>query len=306
MPDWLLDRYGAFSREHRGLKPTTIEGRLYYLLRLRRFLHRRKIHSIRNVTLRELDAFIFRQAKRMRTRGLQVVADALRSFFRYLHLDGKIRFDLARSIALPCRFSGDLRPKYIAWEEIERWLAGIGRTDYAGKRDYAILTLLACHGLRAREAAAIAMADIDWERSSVFLRERKDGPCAQLPLSARAIEALRDCVAARPSCPFPEIFVTEQPLIEPLGTRLAGVASKQLRRYFGPCPYPRGAYVLRHSFAKALLDRGAKLHEIGALLGHKSLRSTLIYTRIATEDMREVADNYADLLPGGLHEAPLS
>ena len=50
---------------------------------------------------------------------------------------------------------------------------------------------------------------------------------------------------------------------------------------------------LRHSFAKALLDRGASLFEVATLLGHKSLRSTFIYTRIHTTELREVADNYA-------------
>ncbi|TAK10188.1 hypothetical protein EPO44_00330 [bacterium] len=292
----LLAAYADFCRDHRGLRPATIQNRLYHLRWFQTFLHRENIRSIKDVELTHLDAFVLERAERMRTRGLQTVADALRSFFRYLHLQGVIGRDLAHSIALPCRFSGDLHPKYIPWEQVERLLAGIERTDYAGKRDYAILTLLACHGLRPREVAAITGADIDWERSSIFLRERKDGPCAHLPLSARAIEALRGCMASRPRCSFPEVFVTAKNPIKPLGRRLTVFASLRLHRRFGRRSHPFGAYVLRHSFAKAMLDRGAKLHEISVLLGHKSIRSTLIYTRIDTESLREVSDNYAELL----------
>lgn len=75
------------------------------------------------------------------------------------------------------------------------------------------------------------------------------------------------------------------------------VLERMLHHHFGDSLPCYGPYVLRHSFAKAMLDRGARLPELGAMLGHKRLNNTLIYSRINTKDLAEVADNYASLLP---------
>ncbi len=291
IPDSLLDAYLDFCRDHRGLRPITQSGYHRELLRLRCFLGRREISGLRKLAPADLDAFLMRRSKSMSPRGLQGVATVLRSFLRYLHLHDRIPRDLAAAIVSPSRFRADLRPKYLPWRQVEKLLGNVDRSTAAGKRDYAILVLLACHGLRAREAAAIRVEDVDCAKRCLRLRHRKNGTVADVPISERAAEALRDCLNARRQCACPELFLTDCAPVRPLSAvALSCVAGRHLRRSFGG---RGGAYALRHSFAKALLDRGARLHDIGALLGHKSLRSTLIYTRIATEDMREVADNYA-------------
>lgn len=294
LPDNLLDAYLDFCRDHRGLRPITRASYHRELLQLRCFLGRRAIRNLRELAPADLDAFLVRRSNSMSPRALQSVATALRSLLRYLHLHGRIPRDLAASVVSPSRFRADLRPKYIPWRRIEKLLDSVERSTAAGKRDYAILVLLACHGLRAREAAAIRIEDVDFAKRCLRLRRRKNGTVADIPISERAITALRDCLAARRDCSHAELFLADHAPVRPLTpSALSCVAARQLRRLFGG---RGGAYTLRHSFAKALLDRGARLHDIGALLGHKSLRSTLIYTRIATEDMREVADNYAGWL----------
>jgi len=292
----LMKRYVVYSRAHLGLRPRTEQLHLYWLAKLDAFLSRRKIRGIRQVSLADLDAFFVRCGKSMQARTLQRVASAARSFFRYLHLHGAISADLAQHIASPVRFRCDLWPKYLPWKKIEELLAGIDRTSPVGKRDYAILALMACHGLRNREVATFRMADIDWDQQSILLRQRKNGSTTWLPVSQRVLAALRDYIEARPVVSYPELFLTQHAPIKPLGFSAHAVAQKHLhRRFEGSLPH-YGAHVLRHSFAKALLDRGAKLSEIGTLLGHQNLDSTLIYTRVATEDLRDVADNYAELL----------
>jgi site-specific recombinase XerD len=291
MPDGLLEAYLDFCRDHGGLNSTTTGGYRRELLNLRCFLGRRGILNMREVTAADLDAFLVRRSSSMSPRGLQSAATALRSWLRYLHLHGRIPRDLAGCVISPSRFSADLRPKYLPWHRIEELLAAVDRVSPAGKRDYAILALLACHGLRAREAAGLRIEDIDLDKQSLRLRHRKNGTTADIPISRCAVSALRDYGAVRRDCGRAEFFLTDHAPIAPLsGRSLSGVAQRRLRATFGG---RGGAYTLRHSFAKAMLDRGARLHDIGALLGHKSLRNTLIYTRIATEDMREVADNYA-------------
>ena len=295
-PDSLLDRHDDFCRIHKGLSPGTLFAYRRYLLSFRSFLNRRGIHHLKSITIREFDAFLMKQAERLSPKSLQYIISALRSFFRFLHLHGEIRSDIAQGLVSPSRFRSDLRPKYLPWPKIQRLLASIDRSHSVGKRDYAILMLLAHHGLRGREAATLRISDIDWDKHSMFLRHRKDGASVQMPLSQQTEEAFRHYLAVRSPCTAPEIFLTETAPIKPLKRSLHAVAQRHIWNVFGKLPFSQGSHLLRHSFAKALLDRGAKLHEVGALLGHRSLRSTQIYTRIATEELREVADNYANLL----------
>lgn len=296
LPGSLLDRHNDFCRIHRGLSPSTLSAYRRYLLSLGAFLKHQGIHCLKSITIKDLDAFLVKEAGRLNPKSLQYVISALRSFFRFLHLHDEINSDIARGLISPSRFRADLRPKYLPWPKIRQLLASVDRGHRVGKRDYAILMLLAHHGLRAREAAALRISDIDWDNHSIFLRHRKDGTSVQLPLSPQTEEALRAYLAVRSTCPAPEIFLTECAPMQPFKRAVYGVAQRHILKVFGKLPFSQGAHLLRHSFAKALLDRGAKLQEVGVLLGHRSLRTTQIYTRIATEELREVADNYADLL----------
>lgn len=297
-PGRMIERYMAYSRIHLGLRPRTLQAHLYWLAKLDDFLSHRHISGVRQVGLADLDAFLMRCGKGMRAGSLRWPIAAARSFFRYLHLHGAISVDITRDIAYPAHFRGDLWPKYLPWKKVEELLAGVNRSGLVGKRDYAILILMAHHGLRNREVANLRISDIDWERQCILLRERKNGATTWLPLSQPTLAALRDYIHARPTSSFPELFLTQHAPIKPLGPAAHAVVQRHLRQRFAGSLPRYGAYVLRHSFAKALLDRGAKLPDIAELLGHRCLGSTLIYTRVATEDLREVADNYAEFLPG--------
>ena len=294
IPEDLLKGYLDFGRVHQGLKAITQQDQRQELLRLGRFLNDRGRRKIQEVTLQDLDAYCMTRAKTYSVPMKPV--GVLRSFLRYLYLQGTIQRNLAQHIQSPCSFSANTRPKYLPWHKIQTLLAAVDRRDAGGKRNYAILALLAYHGLRAREAASLRITDIDWNDNSFLLRERKNGDTTHLPLSTEAGQALKEYLAVRPVCPAPEVFLTTYAPIKPLGRYLYAVAHRQIYKHLGRLLPQQGAYVLRHSFAKLLLDRGASLPAIGALLGHKSIHATYAYTRIASEDMREVADNYAALL----------
>ena len=294
LPDRLIEDFLEFCRIHKGLKTVTQKDQQKELRRLGLFLESRNLRDIQKVTLPDLDAYCLARAGRPSAQQRSV--SVLRSFLRYLHLKGTLPHDWAQHIHSPCRFQADTRPKYLSWSKIQDLLAAVERHDAAGKRNYAILVLLACHGLRAREVAGLKISDIDWDDDSFLLRERKNGATTRLPLSPQARQALREYLAVRPTCPAPEVFLTAYAPVKPLGKYLYAVAHRLIYRHLGRLLPHQGAYVLRHSFAKVLLDRGASLPEIGTLLGHQALRSTFTYTRIATEDLREVSDNYAALL----------
>jgi site-specific recombinase XerD len=291
------DGFADYACLHGELQASTVQVYLRCLDIFMLFLERRRVNAIQRLGLADIDAFFVHQGARMSPHSLYVVRGALRHFLKWLYVEGELATDLSCNLPRPSRFSADRRPKYLPWAKVEELLAGIDRSTLAGKRDYAILTLLAFHGLRAGEVAKLREQDIDFKEGSFFLRCRKNGRCARLPLSPRAKEALEDYLRVRGSSPCAEVFLSNPPPPKGLAAGEIGViAHAHLRRRF-PSGLPfYGSHVFRHSFAKYLLDRGARLADLGLILGHRHLRSTLMYTRIAIGELREVADNYARLL----------
>ncbi|MBI4669260.1 MAG: tyrosine-type recombinase/integrase, partial [Elusimicrobia bacterium] len=113
----------------------------------------------------------------------------------------------------------------------------------------------------------------------------------------RCQQALADYLTIRPHCSNPRLFLTLRAPWRPLTKTILDKRVRwRLKERFGNSLPAYGCHVLRHSFAKAMLDRGAPLSHISVLLGHQALQSTYVYTRISIEEMREVADNYACLL----------
>jgi integrase/recombinase XerD len=297
LPKILVQEFLDYCRTHQGLKETTLKSFVYVLINLQTFLIARRIKRISDVTLSTMDRFLASQASRMSTASLMGVLSVARSLFRYLYLHDLISTDIARHLMSPCRFSRDRYPKYLPWHKIQKALDSIDRRDADGIRDYAILSLLAYHGLRPCEATGLHTEDIRWEDSSFTVRNRKNGTSAEIPLDPRAKEALRRYLSVRPSCPDPRLFLTSLAPFRPLSSgALPTIASKHLHHCFGDALPSYGAYLFRHSFAKVMLDRGAGLPAVSAMLGHKQLDSALAYTQIDTEGLREAADNYADLL----------
>jgi len=291
------DEFADYARRHGQLAPVTVQVYLRCLDIFMRFLARRRVKTIARLGLADLDAFMTKQGGRMKSKSLYVVRGALRCFLKWLYVEGKLATDFSCRLLRPSRFSADQRPKYLPWAKVEKLLAGMERSTQAGKRDYAILIMLACHGLRAGEVAKLRLEDIDLKAGSFLLRCRKDGRCARLPLSPRAKEALEDYLRLRGNSACAEVFLNAPPPPQPLAvSTISEIAHAQLRQRFPKGLPSYGSHVFRHSFAKCLLDRGARLADLGLILGHRNLRSTMMYARIATKELSEVADNYARFL----------
>jgi len=291
------DEFASYVRQHGDLATSTVAVYSRWLDVFMRFLARRRVKTIERLKLADLDAFMAQQGGRMKPKSLYGARAALRCFLKWLYVEGKLATDLGCQLSRPSRFSADQRPKYLPWAKVEKLLAMMDRSTLVGKRDYAILTMLALHGLRAGEVAKLRIEDIDLKEGSFLLRCRKDGRCARLPLSARAKEALEDYLRLRSDGACAEVFLNAPPPPHPLAVAAIGhIAHDHLRQRFPKGLPSYGSHVFRHSFAKCLLDRGARLADLGLILGHRNLRSTMMYARIATKELSEVADNYARLL----------
>src|SRR5207244_2161118 len=113
----------------------------------------------------------------------KLMTTALRSFFRYARLCGQVTLDLAAAVPIVASWSMTSIPRAIAPEQTQKLLASIDRQTAAGRRDYAILLLLARLGLRSGEVVALELNDIDWGAGQLAVRG-KAGRKTEMPLPA--------------------------------------------------------------------------------------------------------------------------
>jgi integrase/recombinase XerD len=293
----VLDGYLVFLRRHRGIQEATIAQ---HRLHLGRFLrHITAEVPLRELTASHLDAFIVECGHRMARRSIGRVSAALRGFVRYLHFSGQIDHDLSALIAMPRVYALETVPRALAWSDVLKLLSAPKRSTVAGRRDYAILVLLAVYGLRASEVVALSLEDVDWRRNQLRIRRSKGGDRNWYPLHPEVGEAIADYLRhGRPHSASPRIFFTLYAPVHPLrrSNAVGNVVMRQLQRAGIESPH-WGTHTLRHSRAVHLLQHGFSLNAIGQLLGHHHPQSTFIYAKAALDDLRSVGLEVTEVLP---------
>jgi site-specific recombinase XerD len=242
-------------------------------------------------------AFVQRHARRYGPSYTRKLVVSMRSFLRYLHYKGLNEQDLAKAVPKVARWSLSTLPKFLPAADVKRVLNGWDRRTALGRRNYAILLLLARLGLRAGEVIRLTLDDIDWEHARITVRG-KGARAAQLPLPADVARAIaRYLQRDRPRCACRAVFIREY---APLGglTKAGSIAKIVFcaLRKAGVVSARKGAHLLRHSLATDMLRRGASLDEIGEILRHRSPDTTAIYAKVDLTALRSLAFAW----PGGV------
>jgi site-specific recombinase XerD len=286
----LTGDFAEFLHSERGLsRPTLIS----YLPIVRRFLDERFGREALHLELlrpQDLHGFILREVLRIsRSHGKRVIT-ALRSFLRFLLQRGAIQTDLARTLPGVASWRLSHLPKSLPPEQVEQLLACCDRSTPTGKRDYAILLLLARLGLRGGEVLAMTLEDLDWERGEIVVRG-KGQRLERLPLPEDVGAALACYLCeVRPACATRRVFIRMKAPLQGLAGPVAVccIVRRALQRA-GLNPEFKGAHLLRHSLATNLLHRGASLGEIGQLLRHQQPTTTQIYAKVDIAALRGIA-----------------
>jgi site-specific recombinase XerD len=294
----LLRMERAFARyltKERGLQRATTA---HYLLHVRRFLTERFSASlIRMDELRVIDVtgFVLRHARSASPANAKMIVTALRAFFRFLRLRGELSTDLAAAVPAVASWRLATLPKSLEQEQVESLLKHCDRKTTIGKRDYAVLLLLARLGLRAGEVAALELDDIHWEDGEIIIRT-KGRRNSSLPIPHDVGEAIVCYLRyGRPVCKTRRVFVRAYAPLRGLGhTAISRIVKNSLLRA-GLHPPRKGAHLLRHALANRMLRRGASLAEIGEILRHRQLDTTAIYAKIDLDRLRTLAQPW----PGG-------
>jgi integrase/recombinase XerD len=226
----------------------------------------------------------------MAVKRAQLMTTAFRSFFRYLFQKGQLRVDLAASVPTVAYWRLSTVPKYLAPKEVERVLKACNRRTATGRRDYAVLLLLARLGLRAGEVVALQLDDLNWRAGEILVRG-KGLFHDRMPLPsdvgrALAVYLRRD----RPPCRTRRVFICmkapRRGFADP--STLTTIVRRALDRA-DLHPAFKGAHLLRHSLAPSMLHSGATMGEIGEVLRHRISNTTEIYAKVDFNGLRSLA-----------------
>lgn len=286
----LIGEYERFLLEGRLLSASTV-GRLRTFAR--RFLAEEFGDGpLKLSTLRApgVTAYIQRHARDHSPAYSRHLVVATRSFLRYLHYTGLVEADLSLAVPKVARWRLSTLPKHLPTEQVRRVLRHCNRKTALGRRDHAILLLLARLGLRAGEIVKLRLEDIDWDNARITVCG-KGGNWAQMPLPADAARAIAAYLRhGRPLCACRRLFIRGS---APLGgfrahNAIAKIVLNALARA-GVASDRKGAHLLRHSLATEMLRKGASLDEIGEVLRHRSTDTTAIYAKVDLASLRALA-----------------
>jgi len=286
----VVSAYETYLRDARALAPRTVS---LYGPFVQGFLEERfgtGAVRLSRVSAPDVVGFVQRQAPRLHPKRAQVMTTALRSFLRYAQARGHLTRDLTGAVPTVAQWTRTSPPRAIAASAVRQVLASIDRGTAIGRRDYAVLLLLARLGLRAGEVVRLELDDLDWTSGQVRVRG-KGGTLATLPLSADVGAALAAYLRqGRPSQRSRRVFVRAR---APLGgfrgpQAVDSIVRHRLIRTRVTTP-TRGAHQFRHALATEMLREGASLTEIGEVLRHRSPQTTAIYTAVDLDALRTLA-----------------
>ena len=282
-----LRAFTEYMRVEQGLSPTTIAGRDEQIRWFCASLPS-QVRSLDAVTLAHVDAFLRAQAQRgWSRRSLHTLGGSLRSFFRYAASQRWCRSDLASGIELPRLYALEHVPRAPSVEEVGRLLKDTASSDDpVNILDHAILSLLIYYGLRRSEVERLTLDDLDWVAEAIHVTRPKQRRAQYAPDEDSAgwprqpaSSLFAPCLVSDHPGAFPPTVGSQHHLHGEEAVDQAGV---QLNW--------RGAHCLRHACASQLLDAGFTLKQIADHLGHRSMGTTRIYTKIDLHGLRQVAE----------------
>jgi site-specific recombinase XerD len=249
--------------------------------------------ELATLTHLDVDGYMKYRAESVGRRSLQDVTTKIRSFLTWLHMTEQTSRDLSSTVIAPLLYAFESIPSALRSEDVKEVLA-VTRQDCTPKgiRDYAILMLISKYGVRSGEITTLRLDDVDWRKEIIRIRHSKTGAISYLPLLPEVGEAmLKYLQGSRPKTSFREMFIRACAPYRPFqrGSSLYRLVRHRLEAANVITTGKRGPHAFRHARAVSMLRAAVAVKDIGDLLGHRAADSTLVYLKLATEDLRAVA-----------------
>lgn len=292
----LEHEYEKYLRMERGLTTATVEN-------YRPVIHHFLVHKygdgplhFEDLSASDISTYVLARTHSQSARRAQLMVTALRSFFRFLLRSAKIQVDLAACVPTVANWQLASIPKYLSAEETRCLLEACDRNTSTGRRDYALMLLLVRLGLRASEVVALEIDDINWRAGEMMVRG-KGFIHDRLPLLTEVGEALATYLREdRPRSRTRRVFVRmKAPHTGFAGPSTVSTIVRRGLQRAGLCPPTKGAHLLRHTLATAMLQRGASMAEIGEMLRHRSANTTEIYAKVDLQGLRSLAQPWPNI-----------
>jgi site-specific recombinase XerD len=282
--------YHCYLLQERGLAVATVA---YFVRFAEEFLSDHFGNGDLNLSelcAQDITGFVQSRADRLSPGRAKLLVTALRSLLRYMRHQGETSTDLARCVPPVAMWSLSTLPKSLPAGAVQRLLDHHERETPRGKRNYAVLLLLARLGLRACEIVALELDDIDWDNGRITIRG-KGGRLAQMPLPSDVGKAIALYLRfGRPRCACRRVFLRHRAPIR--GFAHSITVSTIVRRALieaGIDSARKGAHLFRHTLATALLRQQVSLDEIGELLRHQTPNTTALYAKVDLTALRSLA-----------------
>lgn len=283
-------RYADFLRHQKGLAELSLRVYLPRARSLLQYLKRKHgADGLRRLGAPLLRGYLLERARGRACETVRLLAISLRSFLRFLHGCGEIRNDLSSAIPPVRKWAHPDVPRKLKPTEVSQILEAPDRTTATGRRDYAIMLLLAKLGLRSSEVISLELGDIQWRTGEIRIRG-KGRQMDLLPLPSEVGAAIARYVRLdRGVRPTRRVFLrTIAPRVPLTGPASIGhIVRSLMKRARVDRPQGIAAHLFRHTLASLMLQKGASLWDISEVLRHRSYSSTEIYAKI---DMRSLGD----------------
>jgi integrase/recombinase XerD len=295
----ILRDYGAHLADVRGLTLSSRTSSLHHARRFLTWLENRHgdgfIDRLNGVDVLEfITEFTGAHPSRSWRNDL---CSYTRVFLRYLRWRGIIHADLDRVVPKLRGWRFSNVPRHLAWEDVRRLIDSADTTNALGLRDKAVMLLIATTGMRNQEVRCLQLKDIVWRTAEIRLRKTKTRRERVLPLAEETGSAIADyLLRGRPRIGTPEVFLRHFTPAGPITSThgIGNIIEKHLRRA-GIQASSRGAHLLRHSLATRMVNQSVPIKQIADMLGHTSIDTTAIYTKVDTTNLAAVALPF----PGG-------
>ena len=290
--DSIERRYLEYIRDERGLARNSS---LVYMPYVRDFLtvlrSRKGSPDLRTLNAQRVQEFVLDRIQGRSSGWSKLLGAALRSFFQFLYIRGETSINLSPCVPMARKWRQVSVPHYLSPAEVAHVLSATSRSTARGRRDYAILLLLARLGLRAGEVILLGLDDIRWRSGEVVVRG-KGGIADRLPLLRDVGEALAAYLrSGRHAGASRRLFLRSiPPHVGLTGPAAIGHIVRAAFARAGIRRTSRGAaHIFRHSLASGMIRRGASLAEIAEVLRHRSQDTTAIYAKVDFDALRTVA-----------------
>ena len=282
-----LSAFLAYLKHERGYSDKTLSSYQLQLSAVASQVAEQANHWV-ELTETQLQLHISSCRKSLKARSLALRVASLRSFYRYLVQQGKLKENPASYLQVP-KFDKPL-PKNLDVDQVNHLLDFDTSEDALACRDKAILELFYSSGLRLDELVSANLQDIDW--SEALIRVRGKGSKQRvLPIGRMAVAAIKDWLKVRSA------YVGTEPEALFLSKQKNRISNRQVQQRVKLWSERQGLaqhlhpHMLRHSFATHMLESSSDLRAVQELLGHANLNTTQVYTHLDFQQLTKVYDN---------------